>query len=44
MNEEASGSRWVELTWLEVEVTVVVTRAESLRSTKFGEEEAVRRG
>jgi len=26
-NEEAGGSRWVELMWLEVEVTVAVTRA-----------------
>jgi len=42
-NEEASGSIGMKFTWSEVEVTIVVTRAESSRSTEFGEEEAMRR-
>jgi len=42
-NEEANGSRDMELIRSEVEVTVAGTRAESPRSTEFGEEEAVRR-
>jgi len=43
MNEEASGSRGMELMRLKVGVAVAVTRAESPRSTEFGEVEAVRR-
>jgi len=42
-NEEANGSRDVGLMRLKVGVTVAATRAESPRSTEFGEEEVVRR-
>ena len=42
-NEEANESRDVGLMRSKVGVTVVVTRAESPRSTEFGEEEAMRR-
>ena len=43
LNEEASGSRGIGLMRSKVGVTVAATRAESPRSTEFGEEEAVKR-